>query len=71
MVTPLLQPPAPQMVAPEPTEAKPAQAAPTSARPKHQKWVDPFTSGDFDKPAKTTTPAPPRRKAKRKMFQEL
>jgi len=71
VVTPLLQPPAPQMVAPEPTEAKPAQAAPTSARPKHQKWVDPFTSGDFDKPAKTTTPAPPRHKAKRKMFQEL
>ena len=71
VVTPLPQPPAPPMVAPEPTQTKPAQAAPTSARPKHQKWVDPFTSGDFDKPAKATTPAPPRHKAKRKMFQEL
>jgi serine/threonine-protein kinase len=71
VVTPLPQPPALPVVAPEPTEAKPAQATPTSARPKHQKWVDPFTSGDFDKPAKTATPAPPRHKAKRKMFQEL
>ena len=70
VVTPLPQP-TPPVAAPEPAEAKPAQAAPTSARPKHPKWVDPFTSGDFDKPAKTTTPAPPRHKAKRKMFQEL
>ena len=69
VVTPLPQPPATPVVTPEPTEAKPAQAAPTSARPKRQKWVDPFTNGDFDKPAKTT--APPRHKAKRKMFQEL
>jgi serine/threonine-protein kinase len=71
IVTPLPQPPAHPVVTPEPAEAKPAQAAPTSTRPKRQKWVDPFTSGDFDKPAKTTTPAPPRHKAKRKMFQEL
>jgi serine/threonine-protein kinase len=71
VVTPLPQPPEPPVVTAEPTEAKPAQATPTSARPKRQKWVDPFTSGDFDKPAKTTTPAPPRHKAKRKMFQEL
>ena len=70
VVTPLPQP-APPVATPEPAEAKPAQAAPTSTRPKHPKWVDPFTSGDFDKPAKTTTPAPPRHKAKRKMFQEL
>jgi serine/threonine-protein kinase len=71
VVTPLPQPPAPPLVTPEPEEAKPAQAAPTSVRPKRQKWVDPFTSGDFDKPAKTITPAPPRHKAKRKMFEEL
>ena len=71
VVTPLPQPPAPPLVAPEPEEAKPAQAAPTSVRPKRQKWVDPFTSGDFDKPAKPITPAPPRHKAKRKMFEEL
>ena len=71
IVTPLPQPPAHPVVTPEPAEAKPAHAAPTSTRPKRQKWVDPFTSGDFDKPAKTTTPAPPRHKAKRKMFQEL
>ena len=70
VVTPLpQQQPAPPVAAPEPTEAKPAQAAPTSARPKRQKWVDPFTGGDFDKPAKTT--APLRHKAKQKMFQEL
>jgi serine/threonine-protein kinase len=71
VVTTLPQPPAHAVVVPEPEEAKPAQAAPTSAQPKRPKWVDPFTSGDFDKPAKTTTPAPPRHKAKRKMFQEL
>ena len=71
VVTPLPQPPAPPLVTPEPEETKPAQTAPTSARPKRQKWVDPFTSGDFDKPSKTTTSAPPRHKAKRKMFQEL
>jgi hypothetical protein len=69
VVTPLPQPPTTPVVTPEPTEAKPAQAAPASARPKRQKWVDPFTNGDFEKPAKAT--APPRHKAKRKMFQEL
>jgi serine/threonine-protein kinase len=68
VVTPLPQP-APPVAAPEPAEARPAQPAPTSGRPKRQKWVDPFTSGDSDKPAKTT--APPRHKTKRKMFQEL
>jgi len=71
IVTPLPQPPVHPVVTPEPAEAKPAQAAPTSARPKRPKWVDPFTNGDLDKPAKTTTPEPPRHKAKRKMFQEL
>jgi serine/threonine-protein kinase len=71
VVTSLPQPPATPVAAPEPTENKPPKAAPASARPKRQKWVDPFTNGDFDKPANPTTPAPPRRKAKRKMFQEL
>jgi len=66
---PLPLPPAPPVVAPEPTEAKAAQPARRSARPKQQQWVDPFTSGDFDKPAKPATP--PRRKAKQKLFEEL
>ena len=79
VVTPLPQPPAPPPVAPETTQAKSAQAAPTSARPKHQKWVDPFadgqsnkpnpfTDGESNKPKQTTTP---RRKAKKKLYEEL
>jgi hypothetical protein len=67
------------VVAPEPTEAKTAQPAHRSARPKHQKWVDPFadgqstkpnpfTDGESNKPKQTATP---RRKAKKKLYEEL
>jgi serine/threonine-protein kinase len=79
VVTPLPQPPAPPVVAPEPTAATTAEPAHRSARPKHQKSVDPFavgpstksnpfTDGGTNKPAQTTTP---RRKAKKKLFEEL
>ena len=71
IVAPLPQPPAPPAATPEPVEASPAKVAPTPARPKRPKWVDPFTSGDFDKPAKTTTPASRRHKANPRLFQEL
>ena len=69
VVAPMPQPPAPSVVAPEATEAKPAGSKPTSTRAKHQKWVDPFTDGESGKPPKTT--APPRRKAKKRLFEEL
>ncbi|MGB8298125.1 MAG: serine/threonine-protein kinase [Polyangia bacterium] len=68
VVTPLPQPPAPPVVAPAPTAAKAAQPAHRSARPKQQKWVDPFADGQSNKPKQTTTP---RRKAKKKLFEEL
>jgi hypothetical protein len=68
VVTPLPQPPAPPVVAPEPTAAKTAQPAHRSARPKQQKWVDPFADGQSNRPKQTTTP---RRKAKKKLFEEL
>ena len=79
VATPLPQPPAPPAVAPEPTEAKAAQPAHRSTRPKRQKWVDPFgdwqptkpnpfADGQSNKPKQTTTP---RRKAKKKLFEEL
>jgi serine/threonine-protein kinase len=79
VVTPLPQPPASPVVAPEPTGAKTAQPAHKSARPKQQKWVDPFTDaasnkpnpftgGEASKPTQTTTP---RRKAKKKLYEEL
>jgi len=79
VVTPMPQPPAPPVVAPEVTETKPAQPAHRSTRPKHQKWAapfadgqptkpNPFTDGEANKPTQTTTP---RRKAKKKLFEEL
>jgi len=79
VVTPLPQPPAPPVVAPEPTEATAAQPAHRSARPKHQKWVDPFTDGASNKPnpftggaaSKPTQTTTPRRKAKKKLYEEL
>jgi eukaryotic-like serine/threonine-protein kinase len=79
VATPLPQAPAPPVVAPEPTEAETAQPAHRFARPKHQKRIDtptdgeaskpnPFTGGESGKPTQTTTP---RRKAKKKLFEEL
>ena len=71
VVTPLPQPPAPSVGTREATEAKPAGVKPASTRAKHQKWVDPFTDGESTRPTKTTTPTSPRRKAKKKLFEEL
>ena len=79
VATPLPQPPAPPVAAPEPTAATTARPEHRSARPKHQKWIDtptdgeaskpnPFTGGQSNKPAQTTTP---RRKARKKLFEEL
>jgi serine/threonine-protein kinase len=79
VVAPLTPPPALPVAVPEPPEAKTAQPAHRSARPRHQKWVDPFadgesnkpnpfTGGESNKPTQTTTP---RRKAKKKLFEEL
>jgi serine/threonine-protein kinase len=79
VATPLPQPPPPPVVAPEPTAATTAQPAHRSARPKHQKWVDPFTDGASNKPnpftggeaSKPTQTTTPRRKAKKKLYEEL
>jgi len=79
VATPLPQPPAPPAVAPESTAATTAQPAHRSARPKHPKWADPFadgqsnkpnpfTDGESNKPKQTITP---RRKAKKKLYEEL
>jgi serine/threonine-protein kinase len=79
VVTPMPQPPAPPVAAPEAKEPKPAQTAHRSARPKQQKWVDPFTDGASNKPnpftggeaSKPTQTTTPRRKAKKKLYEEL